>query len=215
MAEAFPLQWPEGWPRTTDAERQAAVRFKQKVWRSSAHHPDGGYSGTAAVTFAKARDKLYAELERLGAGNVVISTNHKPDIRGVPIESKRKVDDEGVAIYFLHHGKQMAMACDRFDTAAGNMRSLGLAIEAMRQLERHGGGTMMERAFSGFVALPSQANWKSILGFKPDEKPTRAQINERYRSKAGSAHPDQPGGSTGAMAELNMARDQALREIGH
>jgi hypothetical protein len=48
----------------------------------------------------------------------------------------------------------MTMACDRFDNAAANMRSLGLAIEAMRQLERHGGGAMMEKAFSGFVALP-------------------------------------------------------------
>ena len=59
------------------------------------------------------------------------------------------------------------MACDRFDNAAANMRSLGLAIEAMRQLERHGVGTMMERAFTGFVALPAPESPCDVLGLKP------------------------------------------------
>ena len=51
------------------------------------------------------------------------------------------------------------MAMDRFTSVAGNLRSLTLAIEAMRQLNRHGGGTMMERAFAGFVAI-APPDWK-------------------------------------------------------
>jgi hypothetical protein len=66
----------------------------------------------------------------------------------------RQVGDLGLAIYFVLNGRPLAMACDCFDIAAANMRLPGLAIEAMRRLERHGGGAMMERAFSGFAALP-------------------------------------------------------------
>ncbi len=150
--QAFPLQWPQGWPRTPSGKQERGWQFKQS-------RTDGGY-GKALVTFAKARDLLYEELKRLGATNVVVSSNHKPDRYGIPTESKRNVGDEGIAIYFGLKGKPMAMACDRFDNAAANMRSLGLAIDAMRQLERHGGGTMMERAFTGFAALTAPGkNW--------------------------------------------------------
>lgn len=158
------------------------------------------------VTFAVARDKLYDELQRLGAGSYVVSTNHPTDRYGVPTQSKRRVTDEGVAVYFKFKGQQMVMACDRFDNAAANMRSLGLAIEAMRQLARHGGGTMMERAFTGFVALPAPGAAKSpceILGVRPDATPE--EIDAAYHKKAKAAHPD-AGGAPGTMAELNAAR---------
>ena len=132
MTQAHPLTWPEGWPRTPAHKQERGTQFRQR---------DMGWS--KPVTFATARDKLYDELQRLGATHPVVSTNHPLDRYGVPTESKRSVADEGVAIYFQLNGKPMAMACDRFDNAAANMRSLvGLAIEAMRQLERHGGGTM-------------------------------------------------------------------------
>jgi hypothetical protein len=148
-------------------------------------------------------------LRRLGATNIVVSSNHKLDRYGVPTESKRSVGDEGVAIYFGLKGRPMAMACDRFDNAAANMRSLGLAIDAMRQLERHGGGTMMERAFAGFVALPKPngADWWDILQVRRDA--TRDLIEANFRRLARDRHPDR-GGSDHAMAELNRARDQAL-----
>jgi hypothetical protein len=43
----------------------------------------------------------------------------------------------------------MAMARDKYLSVAGNMRSLALVISAMRQMERHGGSYLMERAFTG------------------------------------------------------------------
>ena len=89
------------------------------------------------------------------------------------------------------------------------MRSLGLAIEAMRQLERHGGGTMMERAFSGFAALPPPRSCWDILGVPVGS--SRAVIEKAFRERAPAAHPDR-GGSNADMAELNAARDRALRE---
>lgn len=210
MTTAYPLHWPEGWPRTPAGERSAGHQFKQAKWQSSQHHPSGGYMSRGAVTFAKARDQLYAELERLGARSAVISTNHPADVRGLPIESKRKVEDDAVAVYFQYRDRPMVMACDRFDNAAANMRSLGLAIEAMRQLERHGGGTMMEKAFAGFSALPPPKSCWAVLGIAP--RSTEVEIRRAWRDKMKEAHPDRDG-SDAAAAELNSARDQALREI--
>jgi hypothetical protein len=194
------LQWPLGWPRTPSHKRDRGRQFTQI---SSAT------GNKALVTFAKARDLLYEELRRLGAANVVLSSNHKPDRYGVPIESKRSVGDEGIAIYFGLKDKPMAMACDRYDNAAANMRSLGLAIDAMRQLERHGGGTMMERAFAGFAALTAPGkNWWDVLEVKPDA--TRQLIEANFRRLARDRHPDN-GGSHESMSALNEARDAALK----
>lgn len=198
MTLAHPLQWPEGWPRTAAHAREHGYQFKQ----GTIDHGAGRYS-RSLVTFATARDKLFDELKRLGAANPIVSTNHPTDRYGVPTESKRKVPDEGVAVYFVLNARSMVMACDRFDTAAANMRSLGLAIEALRQLERHGGGTMLERAFSGFVALPAPKDPHFILGVRPGS--SAAEIDAAYRQKAKTAHPD-GGGSAEAMQELNEPR---------
>lgn len=199
MTEAYPLSWPAGWPRTASSAQERGNQFKQNHWQT----------GRSLATFAVARDKLYLELERLGAQQVVVSTNHKPDRSGLPIESKRKVADDGVAIYFQLKGRSMAMACDRFDNAAANMRSLGLAIDAMRQLERHGGGQMMERAFAGFAALPApvaKRKWWDVLETLPDSAPEIIEWN--YKRLAKDRHPDN-GGDANAMAELNAARADA------
>lgn len=202
-AQAYPLQWPEGWPRTPASKQDRGWQFKQQK-------QDG--FGRGLVTFAKARDQLYEELRRLGATNVVVSTNHKPDRFGIPTESKRSVGDQGIAVYFMLKKRPLAMACDRYDNAAANMRSLGLAIEAMRQLERHGGGTMMERAFSGFAAIapPSwKKPWREVFGVKPD---WTGDVTALYREKARHRHPD-AGGSDTMMAELNVAYEEAKSEL--
>jgi hypothetical protein len=213
MTTAFPLQWPHGWPRTPPSRQGSGQQFKQGggTYQYDDQGKPSSYTPRRQVTFAVARDKLYAELERLAAINVIISSNHKPDIRGVPIESKRSVGDEGVAVYFTYMGKAMVMACDRFDNAAANMRSLGLAIEALRQLERHGGGTMMERAFTGFEALPPPDDWRRVLEL--GHAPTREDVTNAYRHKARTAHPD-GGGDDYTWHRLQKAYEQAMREIG-
>lgn len=208
MTTAHPLSWPDGWPRTPESKRARGYQFKQAS--------DRGYGGRTSVTFGRARDLLVEELHRLGARNVVVSTNHPAGRDGFPTESKRRVADEGVAIYFTFGGRQMAMACDRYDGAAANMRSLGLAIEAMRQLERHGGGMMVERAFAGFSALPppgARRPWREVFDFVTSGPITAANVEAAYRRLARERHPD-AGGSHDAMSELNAARDEALRELG-
>ena len=214
-AEAFPLQWPTGWPRTPAGAREdSRYRFRSGGTRGSY---DGGYRSSAPVTFDEARKKLCAEMDRLGAKSLVISTNLPLRNDGYPRAdaARMRIADPGVAIYFTLKGRQMAMACDRYDAPSANLRSLGLGIEAMRQLERHGGGAMMERAFAGFAALPppgSKRPWRDILGFR-DKPVTREAVLAQYRLLAAVKHPDK-GGTETAMSELNVARDDALRELG-
>jgi hypothetical protein len=204
MTQAYPLAWPQGWPRTKTEDRKRGDNFKSGRVVHGWLRP---------ISFPIARDKLYDELDRLGAINCILSSNHPVNSRGMASESRAKLADDGIAIYFQYLGKSMVMACDRYDTAAGNMSSLRLAIEAMRQLERHGGGFMMERAFSGFEALsaPGAIHWPSILKLKPPA--TRDEIEAAFRALARERHPDR-GGSNVLMAELNAARVAALKELG-
>ena len=193
---ASPLAWPTGWPRTPSHRRERGYQFKK-----------AGSSGyrDKFISFADARDGLFDELRRLGAKSPVVSTNHPTDRYGIPTESKKRVPDEGVAVYFQYGDLPMVMACDNYESASANMRSLALAIEAMRQLERHGGGTMMERAFTGFVALPAPKSPHEVLGVPPGASPE--EIDAAFRQKAKTAHPDN-GGSVEAMQALNEARDR-------
>jgi hypothetical protein len=167
-------------------------------------------------TFAEARNALNDELDRLGARNLVLSSNYEFRLDGQPSAKAGNPLDRGIAVYFTLKGKQMVMACDQHVRAEENMRSLTLAIEAMRQLERHGGGIMMERAFEGFQALPAPVAtrpWREVLGLVGEKNPTAEQVNHHFKIKAKSAHPD-AGGSDAAMAELNASKAEALKEIG-
>lgn len=208
MTQAFPLNWPHGWPRTPPSMKQGSDKF---FTLRDAYSPNGNIKERRRVTFAEARDKLYTELEKLRVDKVIISSNHPPNLRGQMVESRTAVADEAVAVYFRYKKRDMVMACDRYETAAGNMRSLGLAIDAMRQLERHGGGTMMERAFEGFVALPApERHWTAVLGVELDTP--LAQVEDAYKRLARKYHPDN-GGSPEKMTELNVARDRAIAAV--
>lgn len=194
MAEAFPLHWPEGWPRT---KTQQSSRFD--------------------VSFASARDGLLDQLRMLGARYPVISTDIELRRDGLPYANQPEPKDRGVAVYFEWKGKQHVLACDRWDKIKDNMRALEKTVEAMRGIERWGASSMMERAFSAFIALPPSGerkrSWREVFGFGPSSKPDRVGIELQYRTLAKQRHPD-AGGSEAAMAELNAARDEALKEIG-
>jgi hypothetical protein len=187
--ESYPLHWPAGWPRSTSSQR--------------------GKSRFSGQTFNQIKE-LQRELRLLGARNVVISSNVPVRQDGLPYAdaAKRRYDDPGVAVYFTLKGKPLAMARDRYWTPWENMRSLVLAIEAIRSIERHGGQTMMERAFSGFTALPAPKSCWEILGLSPSA--SVQAIKAQFTVKAKTAHPD-VGGSDAAMAELIVAREEALK----
>jgi DnaJ-domain-containing protein 1 len=78
-------------------------------------------------------------------------------------------------------------------------------MEALRGIERWGSGSMVEQAFTGFVALEAPKNPHEVLGVRPGA--SEEEIDAAYRRKAMAAHPDK-GGSAGAMAELTEARSK-------
>ncbi len=160
------------------------------------------------VSFLSAREKLEHELRLLRAQHIVISWNRRE--REGSYDSGYSGRDPGVAVYFFLNDRQRVIACDRFRSSADNLRSIGLAIAAMRQLERHGGSALMDRAFAGFVALPPPKSCWEVLGVTDGASPD--EINRAYRARAKEAHPDN-GGSNSDMAELNRARDEALRSL--
>lgn len=192
MAEAFPLHWPQGWPRTKNPKLS---RFD--------------------VTLANTRDGLFAEIARLGGRYVVLSSNVPLRLDGLPYANRAEPTDSGVAVYFERKGKQMVFACDQWNRVRDNIRAIEKTIEAMRGIERWGASDMLERAFSAFEALPppgepAKREWWDILGIP--RQSTADDVKAAYRAKASKAHPD-AGGSHDEMAALNAARTAALSSV--
>lgn len=202
MTDAYPLAWPTGWPRTGHAQlKDGDTTFKKP-------NASKGY-GTRPWTFAEARDALIDECWKHTKSPPVLSSNFQTGRNG-PIEGKRRPDDQAIAIYLLRKGKPYVMACDRYGDAEGNMRSLALALEALRTLERHGGGLMLDRAYEGFTAITSGRRPWEILDVVPNA--TADEIRAAWRAKIAAAHPDQ-GGAESDAAEINQARDTMLKAL--
>lgn len=185
MAQAYPLTWPPGVPRSRQPARSAF----------------------GEVTIHRATQELLWEVERMRGSLPVVSTNLELRNDGLPYSKQRPITDNGVAVYFTRRGRQLVFACDRWDRIEHNMRAITKTIDALRGIERWGSSDLMERAFTGFEALPAPEQWWQVLGVP--QGASRDEIRQAYRDKAFRAHPDQ-GGSDAVMARLNAARDQAL-----
>lgn len=205
--EAFPLSWPDGWPRTRPQDQRVMAS-----WKKNAN---------------QYREALTAELSRMQCPSAVISSNVPLNLRGA-MTAGIEPRDVGVSVYFsrkfkedfswqevlgirdpvsateaqvqdafkrlasLYHpdrGGDVAMflkisvardsairwltraneqsfshviACDQFREVRLNMAAIMLTIKAIRQIERCGTSSLLERAFKGFSALPEHA--ESLVG---------------------------------------------------
>lgn len=102
------------------------------------------------------------------------------------------------------------MAIDRYDKVADNLAAVAATLEAMRAIERHGGAAILDRAFTGFTALPpprADRPWWEVLGLDPSA--SKDEIRAAYRRLVSTVH-EAKGGSQEQMAELNVARDRGL-----
>lgn len=188
----YPLSWPAGWKRTPRAKIRRSL-FKIK-------------------SIARAVAELNRELGRLGAQNVIISTNLTLRNDGLPRADQRMPDDRGVAVYFLLAKQPRVLACDAWLTIEENLWSIAKHVEAIRAQERYQVGTL-EQAFRGYDALPAPANeaeWWTVLNV---ERTIGAeQLKRIYYALARSHHPD-VGGDGEKFKQITRAYEAGLKEI--
>ncbi len=211
--QRYPLSWPEGWKRTTSRVDANFGKVKTSFDSGSGKFR---YAGKSRLSIEDSFDRLDSELEALGADvhTVIVSTNVKTNLRGIPMGNQRDPSDSGAAVYWSRKGKNECMAIDRYFRVADNLAAIAATLNAMRAIERHGGAQIMERTFAGFAQLPesTRKNWREVLQLHAQTVITREMITNAYRLLAMKRHSDK-GGSDESMIELNLARDAAFREI--
>jgi hypothetical protein len=198
LLEAYPLTWPDR-PRTPASHRRNAS-FK--------------------LGLARSRDELIRELDLLEAKDVVVSSNVPVRRDGLPLAGAREPEDPGVAVYFdrlipvraanglvlSHTRRPFVIACDTYRRVQYNLRAIGVTVEALRAIQRHGATEMLEQAFTGFAALPPapapERPWWLVLGV--DVAADVDVVRHAYRELALRHHPDH-GGDASRMAEINRA----------
>ncbi len=197
---AFPLQWPPGWKRETG-------RIHGKFGKSTT--TTTGWKHKRDVTIAEGIERVRAELGRMGMRDydIVISTNLPLRLDGLPRGDASNPSDPGVAVYWRKGKTTRCMAIDQYYRVADNLAAIAATLEAMRAIERHGGAAILDRAFTGFAALPAPEQWFQVLGVPATA--TRVQIEDAHRRLAMKHHPDR-GGSHEQMARINQARDDGL-----
>ncbi|MDR4483881.1 MAG: hypothetical protein R3B95_11820 [Nitrospirales bacterium] len=213
MPNAYPLSWPDGWKRTNPVSRQFG-RFNTKRRVTSSSNSNFSYQHSEKISVAQARARVMESLRLLGVDyrEVILSTNLDVRLDGLPRSGQKAPIDPGVAIYWKKSKDQAykVMAIDQYQKVEDNLAAIAATLDAMRAIERHGGAVILERAFTGFSALPSPNDWRHIMGF--EDTPTLELVREQYRKLAKQRHPDS-GGSEAMMSELNRAMDDAEREL--
>jgi hypothetical protein len=191
MSTAYPLQWPEGWPRTKRSKRRRAA-FK--------------------CSFAHARDGIIRQLKLMGIRDwqIIISGNVPLRRDGLPYANQAEPEDVGMAVYWTTRDNQRnVMACDRWDRTRDNLRGIEKTLEALRGIERWGSTEVVQRAFTGFKALPPALDgWRAVLG----DCHTLEEANAAWKEEAFKAHPDR-GGSEDEMYKVNTAWHLAQAEL--
>ena len=203
--DAYPCYWPEGWAQTPPDRRQPSKY---------------------TVQFGRARDEIVRQLERMGAQDVVISTNVPVRRDGLPLAGGSEPKDPAVAVYWAELGPRngaaqphyihRVIACDRWIKVRENMHAINKSLEALRMLTRAGATQVVEKAFTGFTALAAEnprRSWREVFLWPPDAAVLRSSIEARFRELAAECHPDRRGGSHENFVELSKARDEALAEL--
>lgn len=215
---AYPLQWPEGWPRTP-AERRGWAKFEKITKTYNTESGQSVRSGRRDLSIADGTQRVVAVLSRMGLGldDIVISTNVQLRLDGLPRSNQPEPSDPGVAVYWqTRKGERKVMAIDRYARVADNLAAVAATLEAMRGIERWGGGQILDRAFSGFTALPAPGQthgrgWREVLHVDPDVNDLDA-VKAQYRRLSSVHHPDK-GGTEAEMSELNWAWAQAQEAL--
>lgn len=195
MTEAYPLQWPAGWPSTPPEKRKRSA-FQ--------------------TTLASARDGVLHEIRLLKGKNTVISTNIPVRKDGMIKSRYSEPEDPAVAVYFTRNGKEVCVPCDKWTKVNDNLHAIELSINALRGLERWGAKTMVDAAFQGFEALPPHTDQPTSIPPKSYFQgcKTLKELKENFRLLSKTWHPDKGGDEKEFNELLNQykRREKELRE---
>lgn len=174
----FPLSWPVGWPRLQQQPKRSQFKIASifNAWRL-----------------------IEQEVRLLRGVELIISTNIPLRKDGLPY-GQGDPEDVGAAVYFKLDGRDIAFACDKWETVGENLYAIGRHIEAMRAQERWGVGRR-DQAFQGYKLLPGE-NWWDVLQCSPQSKKT--EVKKKYLELIAKHHPDR-GGNTQDAARINAA----------
>lgn len=212
---AYPLCWPVGWKRT-DPEDRTRGRFNKSETVSSKYNPGLSYTNKKSLSISDANKRVLKSLEAItGSSNdILVSSNIPVRKDGLPRSVYSKPDDPGVAVYWgVSTTDCKVMAVDRYDRVADNIAAIAATLDSMRTIERHGGAVILERAFTGFAALPTPENaggwrWQDILQVGANYTLAECELN--YKKLRSAAHRE---GNTELYMQLNRAIDQARNEL--
>lgn len=195
MVDAYPLQWPVGWPITPNNKKKRAA-FQ--------------------TTLARARDGVIREARLLKGHSIVISTNIPVRKDGELYYRYREPDDPGVAVYFIRDGKEVCVPCDKWDKVNDNLHAVELSISALRGLDRWGAKTMVDAAFRGFEALPAHDESKPDTVFAKHDYFTGCktvdEIRKRRRKLSLDMHPDKEGNQE-EFTEMMRQYEKKIEEL--
>lgn len=208
--KSYPLHWPDHWPRTSTGGRRRS--------NFNTRHDTGAVCRTKrSLTVAEGLRRVLDALRKMGVPsyNVIISTNMQVKGDGLPYSGRRDPEDPGVAVYWRRGDRQECIAIDQYDRLADNLAAIAGTLDALRGIERWGGAAILERAFTGFAALPPAASstasaWWLVLGV--DHSASAADIESAYRRARREAHPDH-GGSAEKFDAVQKAWRQARAEL--
>ena len=184
MTQAYPLQWPDGLPRT---QHRATSHFKTAL-------------GPALENVRKSLEAFGRDSSK-AVGNVVLSSNVTLGVNSPA--------DPGVAAWFTWDGEQRCIAVDRYPKVQDNLQAIHHIVEARRTEVRHGGLHIVRQTFKGFVALPAPEPWWKVLGVAANAD--LDAIERKWRELARTAHPD-AGGDRAAWDRLNVAHERAKEQ---
>lgn len=188
-AQAYPLHWPQGFPRTK-------AREKGKFQTSLA----------GALKNVRTSMTLFANDSGKNINGIVISSNYSLGVE--------RPADPGVSVWFTWDGLDLCIAVDRYLTVEANLQAIHHILEARRVEIRHGTLALVHATFQGFRALPppaDQKSWREVLNLGENDNDLE-KARMQYKRLAAERHPDR-GGSDAQMAELNAAWEQAQEAL--
>lgn len=190
----WPLQWPH--------ERK----------RVAAHSRDGRkrWSGD----FQAAMNELQSEMSKAGLHSWILSSNLRPHTRAAS-----SVEDPAAAVWFNQHvgghWRLSVLACDAYAALWMNVKAIAMTLNRMRLIGDYG-VYQFNQAIQGaaYLALPAPdipagRPWQDVLAIDGEPPKSGVDLVFHYRFLARKCDGDEP-----KLQELNVARDQARKEMG-